>query len=313
MRRFLYIVAAVALGSGTLSPFGSRGLAEGRGQAPDPADLVKQGRALAAQGKHEDAQRLYRQALRGNPRSFEARLAMGICLDLQGQYAEARTHLAEAITRADGITARNQAMNALAVSYAFEGRAADAMKHLAPVLEQLRADRDAAGAAAIANAAGRIYLETGDFANARKWYDAGHDQSREIAELPQSEMDLWELRWLHALARIAAREGKHDEASRHVAAFERVMNKRGKLADDNEIYRYLLGYVAYYAKDHDRAVAELVRGNLTDPFIVNLIAMSYESKGDTANAQQYYRRTLESNTHSIANAFARPHARLRIR
>jgi tetratricopeptide (TPR) repeat protein len=313
MRRILLIVAAVALGSGTLTPFDSRGLAQGRGQAPDPADLVKQGRALAAQGKHEDAQRLYRQALRANPRSFEVRLAMGICLDLQGQYAEARTHLAEAIKQADGITARNQARNALAVSYAFEGRAADAMKHLAPVFEQQRVDKDAAGSAATANALGRIYLETSDVLNARKWYELGYEQSLQISGLAPSEKDLWELRWLHALARLAAREGKSDEVRRHVAAFEQVMNRRGRLSDDNEIYRYLLGYVAYYAKDYDRAIAELVRGNLSDPFIVNLIAMSYEAKGDTANAQQYYRRTLESNAHSLNNALVRPYARLRIR
>jgi len=283
------------------------------GQAPDPVDLVKQGRALAAQGKHEEAQRLYRQALRSNPRSFDARLAMGICLDLQGQYAEARTHLSEAVKQADGITARNQAMNALAVSYAFESKAADSLKYLAPVFEQQRADRDSAGAAATANALGRIYLETGDTVNARKWYDLGHEQAKQITGLPQPEMDLWELRWLHALARVAAREGKAEEARRQLASFEQTMNKRARLKDDDEIYRYLLGYVAYYAKDYDRAIAELVKGNLADPFVVTLIAMSYDGKGDAPNAQKYYRRALESNAHNLGNAFARPLARAQVR
>jgi tetratricopeptide (TPR) repeat protein len=283
------------------------------GQAPDPGDLVKQGRALAAQGKHEEAARLYRQALRNSPRSFDARLAMGICLDLQGQYAEARTHLAEAVKQADGIAARNQAMMAMASSYAFESKAADAARHLDPVFAQQLADKDYAGAAATANALGRIYLESGDTANARKWYEHGYEQARTIQGLPPSELDLWGLRWIHAEARIAAREGKGDEARRHVLAFEQAMAKRGRLADDNEIYRYLLGYVASHTKDYDRAIAELVKGNLGHPFVVNLIAMSYEAKGDTANAQLYCRRTLESNAHSLNNAFARPIARSRVK
>jgi tetratricopeptide (TPR) repeat protein len=301
MRRFS-VVFVVALATVALT-----------GQAPDPVDLVKQGRALAAQGKHDDAQRLYRQALRSNPRSFDARLAMGICLDLQGQYAEARTHLAEAVKQADGITARNQAMNALAVSYAFEAKADDALKYLAPVFEQQRTDRDQAGAAATANAMGRIYLETGDTANARKWYELGHEQAKQISGLPQPEMDLWELRWLHALARVAAREGKAEEARRQVGLFEQTMNKRARLKDDDEIYRYLLGYVAYYGKDYDRAIAELVKGNLADPFVVTLVGMSYDAKGDTPNAQKYYHRALEANAHNLSNAFARPFARVRVR
>ena len=71
--------------------------------------------------------------------------------------------------------------------------------------------------------------------------------------MPQADRDLWELRWLHAAARLAAREGKADEARKHVASFEQNMQKRGRASEDNEIYRYLLGYVSFYLKDYDRA------------------------------------------------------------
>ena len=77
-----------------------------------------------------------------------------------------------------GGPARNQALNAMAISYAFESRAADALKYLAPVFDQQLADQDLGGAAATANAIGRIYLETGDTANARRWYDTRHEQAR---------------------------------------------------------------------------------------------------------------------------------------
>jgi tetratricopeptide (TPR) repeat protein len=282
-----------------------------RGQTPTPEDLVKQGRTLVSKGKLDEAISSYRQAIRLAPQSFDARLAMGIVLDLQGQYAEARTHLTEAVRLAPP-GARNQALSTMATSYAFEGRAPEVLKYYEPVYKQQLADQDVAGAAATANAQGRAYLESNDFANAHKWYELGAECARKIQGLPQSDRDLWELRYLHAAARIAAREGKAEEARKQVAAFEQVMQRRGKLGDDNEIYRYLLGYVAYYTKDYDRAISELAKGNLGDPFIANLLAMAYDAKGDTANARQYYRRVMEINAHSLSNAFARPYARAKL-
>jgi Flp pilus assembly protein TadD len=282
-----------------------------RTQAPAPEDLVKQGRTLVSQGKLDEAISRYRQAIRLSPQSFDARLALGIALDLQGQYAEARTHLTEAIRRAPA-GARNQALAAMAISYAFESRAADALKFFEPVYTQQLADQDLGAAAATANAIGRMFLEAGDTANARRWYDNGGQCGKKIVGLPTADQDLWELRWLHAQARIAARENRADEARKHVAQFEQVMQRRGKLADDSEIYRYLLGYVAFYQKDYDRAIGELAKGNLADPFMSNLLGMAYEAKGDMNNARQYYRRTLEINAHSLPNAFARPHARSKV-
>jgi Flp pilus assembly protein TadD len=283
----------------------------GRAQSPTSEDLVKQGRALVSQGKLDEAVSVYRKAIKIGPQSFDAKLALGIVLDLQGQYAEARTHLSDAIRFAPA-GARNQAMTAMAISYAFESRSPEVVKYFEPVYKQQLADQDMGGAAATANAIGRVYLETNDPANARKWYEMGSQCGRQVPGLPQSDRDLWEMRWLHAAARIAAREGRTDEARKQVTAFEQVMQRRGKLADDNEIYRYLLGYVSYYTKDYDRAIAELAKGNLADPFIANLLAMSYEAKGDLTNARQYYRRTLELNPHSLPNAFARPYARAKL-
>lgn len=300
MRRLPLVVCLAALLSVVVST-----------QAPAPEDLVKQGRTLVSQGKLDEAITQYRQAIRLSPQAFDARLALGIALDLQGQYAEARTHLNEAIRRAPA-AARNQALTAMAISFAFESRATDALKYLEPVYTQQLADQDLGGAAATANAIGRLYLETGDTATARRWYDNGGQCGKKIAGLPSADQDLWELRWLHAQARIAARENKADEARKYVAQFEQVMQRRGKLADDNEIYRYLLGYVGYYLKDYDRAIGELAKGNLADPFMSNLLGMAYEAKGDMNNARQYYRRTLEINAHTLQNAIARPHARSKV-
>ena len=91
-------------------------------QAPDPDALVRQGRTLVGQGKHDEAERLYRQAISLSPRSFEATRALGVLLNLKGQYPEARTHLQRALQVAPTPTVRHQIMADVALSYAFEGK-----------------------------------------------------------------------------------------------------------------------------------------------------------------------------------------------
>jgi tetratricopeptide (TPR) repeat protein len=281
-------------------------------QAADPEAIVRQGRALVNQGKLDEAERAYRQAVSLSPRSFETAMALGTLLDLKGLYPEAQSHLQRAIDLAPLGPPCNQALNALALSFAFEGRPAEAQKRFEDLRRRQAIEGDPAGAAASARALGRIYLESGDTVNGRKWYELGYQESKPAESQPESERLLWELRWHHAQGRLAAREGQMDEAKKHLAAFEVLMQKRGRQADDNDIYRWLAGYVAYYAKSYDRAIAELARGNLSDPFVLNMIGMAYEAKGDLANAREYYRRTLDTNVHNLQASLTRPHARQKL-
>src|SRR5688500_11746459 len=125
-----------------------------RAQAPE--DLVRQGRALMTQGKHNEAEKLYRQALHSSPRSFEAARALGILLDLKGQYPEARKHLQVAIDVAPTVTVRNQATYDLALSFVFEGKVAEAQRHFESVRRQQQIDGDLAAAGASARSIGRV-------------------------------------------------------------------------------------------------------------------------------------------------------------
>jgi tetratricopeptide (TPR) repeat protein len=280
--------------------------------AQAPEDLVRQGRALMTQGQHEEAERLFRQALKASPRSFEAARALGILLNLKGQYPEARKHLQVARDVAPTSTVRNQATFDLALSYVFEGKPSEAQPHFETVRRQQQIDGDMAGAGASARAIGRVYLEAGDIANGRTWYEIGYREWRPLPSQPEAEQLLWELRWRHFQARVAAQEGKREDARRLLGEFEAIMQKRGKLAEDNELYRWIAGYVAYYAKDYDTAITQLTQGNLNDPFILTMIGLAYEGKGDMTNAREYYRRTIQSNVHNLQAAIARPRAKAKL-
>ncbi|MEO5894459.1 MAG: tetratricopeptide repeat protein, partial [Vicinamibacterales bacterium] len=168
--------------------------------------LVKEAQQLAGQGKHAEALDLYRKAMAADPKLVEAQLGVGQMLDMLGKHEEARQQLAKAIALA-GPELKDQARTAMAVSYAFESKAADAGTFYEPVFNDRVAAANFNGAAATANAMARVYLESGDLANAEKWYRTGNETATKIKDLTPAQSDLWQMRWLHAQARIAARRG----------------------------------------------------------------------------------------------------------
>ncbi|HZQ92677.1 MAG TPA: tetratricopeptide repeat protein [Terriglobales bacterium] len=298
------------------------GAIAGQAQAPavpTPADaameMVKQGRQLNSQGKQDEALALYQQALKASPDLFEAHLGAGVALDLKGQYAEARYHLNRALEAAKP-EQKNSAMRTLAMSYAFEGKAGEAAKYERPLYDEAVAKSDFPTAAEIANEQARLFIEAGDLDNAQKWYQMGHETALRKADLKPEERDLWDFRWENAQARIAARRGNRAEAGRHVAAAKAIMDKgtitRGGNTDQTRFWPYLTGYVAYHTGDYKTAIGELQKADQRDPFIMLLLAQSYEKTGDAAKAKELYQQIMTVNSHNPTNAFARPVARKKL-
>jgi len=279
-------------------------------QTVDPSDLVKQAQKLTAEGKEDEALALYRQALARSPELFDAHLGAGIVLDLQGAYKEARQHFERAILVAPD-EGKYQALVNMGVSYAFDGNAKSASTFYRQAFDRGMAAQDLRAAAETANALGRIYLESNDLDNAAKWYQTGYETSRRQPKLPADQADLWDLRWAHAQARIAARKGNAAEAHTQMAIVKGLLDK-GTNPDQRIQYPYLAGYVALYLKDYRGAIAALTEADQKDPFILVLLAQAYEKAHDAANARQCYAEALASNAHSVNNAFARPLAKKKL-
>lgn len=281
-------------------------------QPEGPDALVKEAASLNAAGRQDAALGLYQRALGLKPDFFEAHLGMGSALDLKGQYKQAREHLTRAIELARQGPPQAQALNAMAVSYAFEANAQEAAKYYQRLLDTQMTANDFAGAAATANALGRVYLESGDGSNALRWYQTGYETARRLPDQPESQLSTWEMRWHHAQARIAARRGDKAAARRHLDDTRAIVEKMGPQSDQGPVYQYAAGYVRFYAGEYDAALADLVKADATDPFILSLIAQAHEKKGDDGRAREYYEKVLALNSHSLQNAFARPLARRRL-
>lgn len=278
--------------------------------APDPNDPVKQGQKLAEEGKYDEALALYRKALEADPNSYDAHLASGIALDLKGEYAEGRQHIAKAIELATP-EQKGRALRTMGMAYAFVCQPKESEKHHQQAFEAQLGQQRYQQAAGVANELARVMLECDDISGAERWYKTGYQTAQKDTKLAEKDRALWEFRWHHALARLAARRGQKKEADQHVKEARTALDK-AQDKDQEPYYPYLTGYVAFYGKDYKKAIAELEKANQKDPFILALLAQAHEKSGDKAKAQELYRQVLTFNNHNPNGAYARPLAKKKL-
>lgn len=306
----LAMSAAVAQAQTAQPPAQGQPPQQQAGQAPvDP--LVKEGQQLVRNGEYEAALAQFRKAIEATPNSFPAHLQSGIVLDLMGRYPEARLEIQKAIDVAPTPENAISAKRAMAMSYAFERNCEGATKFEAPLYEDYLKKPDFFMAGEIANELARVCLESGDLNAAEKWYRAGYESGPKEPNIKPERKDLWDFRWEHAQARLAARRGNAAEAQKHVEAAKAVFAK-GTNPDQAPFVPYLVGYVAFYGGDYQAALTELQKANQNDPFILALIAQTYEKLGNQAQATEYYKKALASNAHNPTGAYARPLAKQKL-
>ena len=276
----------------------------------DAQALVKQGQKLNSEGKQDEALKLYQKALEMSPNLYQAHLESGVALDLKGDYAAAREHLKKAIEVAP-VDQKNRALRVMAISYAFESNSHEAEKYEKQVFDALLAKPDYDAAAGVANELARIKLESGDIDGAATWYKTGYETAMRKPDMKDADKNLWAFRWAHAQARIAARRGQRDEAQKEVVAAKAALEKANS-PDQALFFPYLTGYVAFYGGNYETAITELGKANQEDPFILMLLAESYEKVGDATRAKEYYGKVMANNGHGPTNAFARPVARRKL-
>jgi tetratricopeptide (TPR) repeat protein len=280
--------------------------ASGQPQSPPPEYIVK-GRALLRENKHAEALELYKQELAKAPNSVEANNAAGVVLDLMGNYTEARKYLAAAIDASTTPQAKAAANRAMAMSYAFENDCKRTVEWEQKVIDYYVSTNDFFQQGEIANEAARVCIEAGDLDTSAKWYKTGYEMGLKEPNIKPERVDLWEFRWQHAQARIAARRGNDAEAQKHVAAAKAAFDK-GTNPTQAPYVPYLIGYVAYYHGDYPKALEEFMKANQSDPFIQCLTAMAYEKLGDKDRAMELWRRAAATVSHNPPAAYARPRA-----
>ena len=280
-------------------------------QPQQQPEFVKQGQQLIRDGRPEDALALYRQTLQTSPDSAPANIAAGSVLDLMGKGDEARKYFSKAIEVADTPEHKAGAQRAMAMSYAFEGNCNKTIEYEQQVFNFHGSVGNFFQQGEIADEAARVCIDSGDLDAAQKWYKIGHDTGLQEPDIKPARQDLWNFRWEHAQARIAARRGEQAEAQKHVATAKAILEKSTN-PEQAAFFPYLKGYVAFYAGDYKTALDELSKANQNDPFIQCMIGQTYEKLGEKDKATEYYRKASTASSHNPPAAYAVPFARKKL-
>lgn len=274
---------------------------------PEQPEFVKRAQQLVRNGSLDEALAVYQAELKTSPDSVAAHNGAGVVLDLLGRTKEAKTHFTHNIEHAVSPAARANAQRALAMSYAFDNDCANTTRYEELAAVHWLGVPDYYRAGELYNEAARVCIEAGSFDAAETLYRRGEETGLKEPGIKPERVALWKFRTEHALARLAARRGKAEEAKKHVAAARAILDANPEMARDQEIFfPYLTGYVALYSGDAKTALAELQKARQDDPFIQLLMAQAYEKIGDHTNAAALYAKAAATTAHNPPAAYARP-------
>jgi tetratricopeptide (TPR) repeat protein len=282
---------------------------------------LRQANELLRAGQAADALAAVKREAAANPTSTPA----ANLLDVLGATTDARAIWQRRIDSAPDAAAKAAAQRAMAMSYAFDGDSANAVKSEQQVIaywvtrEQAEPQNAFYQQGEMANEAARVCIDAGDLAGAEQWYRKGTELGLKEPEPKTHPKSLWDFRLAHALGRLAARRGDAAEAQRQVAAARRILDGDATMAAQQErFFPYLVGYVALYTNDLKTAEAELTKalaisGNQSDPFMTCLLAMTCEKLGQAAKAKELYEKAYGLATaHNPPAAFVRPFVRKKL-
>jgi tetratricopeptide (TPR) repeat protein len=302
------IFPALALVTSSTTPLLAQGASQSRPQQPA---TVEQGQKLERDGKLADAFAIYETSLKDYPDSYGVNIAAGEVLDLLGRHDEARRDFEKAIAVADTPEHKAMAQRAEAMSYAFESNCSEAKDLEEQVFNYYESAGDFYQQGEMADEAARVCLDSGDFGQAEQLYRIGHDTGLKEPDVKPARVDLWNFRWENAQARIASRRGNRDEAQKHVAAAEAILNK-GTNPEQATFLPALKGYVDFYGGDFKSALDQFQKANQRDAFIQCMLAETYEKLGDKDKALELYRLAAAAITHNPPAAYSVPLAKKKL-
>ncbi len=261
---------------------------------PDyPAANIALGELARRRGDFGAAFNAYNHAVdeRGEPFAARygratARLYMG---DAEGAVAELE-QVAE--SAAPGSERFARARMGIFYVRAYQRRAAEG---LASAEAAVRAWEEAGSremAAALANAAGRVLLESGDPEGAESWYLRGGQLIAASGVAPE-QRTLWRVRELHGLARVAASRRQLPRARELAAEARRLMEGDAANAEHYAwIGPYLEGYLLLAERRSAEAAVELGKSDVERPFIAWLLGEAQARNRERGAARGWYEKAL---------------------
>lgn len=272
---------------------------------PNPYDSYAE--LLMKMGKYDASIVSYRKALEQNPNFVASFIGIATNLNFKGNHRDARKELQKLydIARNDG--ERRAALFAIAVSCADEGDLTMALQMIEKILAIDKELNDPAAMAQDLVNMGNIYLEMGDFENARLMFKSAVMKTAD-SDLSEEVKQNTHRGYLFNYGRVALKRENIEEA---VKMAEDYMTKAEEANNPLQIKlaHQLMGMIALEEKDYDKALGELLQANQQNPYNLYRMALAYQGKGDTAKAKEFCMKAAQFNAlNSLNQAFIRSKA-----
>ena len=273
------------------------------------------GQLSLAQGKLEDAEQAFNQALALDGSTPRVYGMLGNVSMLRGDYKKARGLYDQALGKRAANTAPGGIYYPMSLSYLYEGNVDQALAGLKGFLAEYKKSGQDANfpEVFIWNSIARINLENGRTEEAMKAYEEGF-KSVPGSKIEENDKKVWLGRLHHGKGRTLARMGKHEEAWKEAELIKKMIDEGGEEGKQYvPAYHYMAGYLKLESGDAAAAVEHLKQAEPDgDPFRKLLLARAYEKSGDKAAAKKAYTEIVGFNVNNLERALAYPEAKKRL-
>jgi tetratricopeptide (TPR) repeat protein len=259
---------------------------------PNPYDSYAE--LLMKMGRFDESVAQYKKALSIDPNFSNSHFGIAANRMFQGKHAEAITEAQKLADAARNDGDRRFAFFIKSVVYADQGKTDQAIKETEKEYAFDSKIGDPSQMAADANTIGIILLDAGKPVEAQKRFQQALDLQVNSGLSPEAKEDA-KLAHHYNLGRVALARTDlataKSEAGQYLKGAEAKQNST-RIQQAHE----LAGTVALKEKNFDQAISELGQANQQDPYVVYVLALAYEGKGDKAKATELYKQAAESYT-----------------
>jgi tetratricopeptide (TPR) repeat protein len=273
---------------------------------PNPYDSYAE--LLMKTGRFDESIAQYRKALSIDPHFIGSHFGIASDLTFQGKHdqAIAEAQKMERASRNDGD--RRFAMFTRTLVYVDQGNVNQALKEMQRQYDLGAGIGDTAAMAGDLISMGDILLNAGKPDDAKKRYEQALDL-QEKSGLPSEVKEDAKLGHHYNLARVALAKNDLETAKAEAATYLTGATAEQNPARTRQAHE-VAGGIALKEKKFDQAIDELGQANQQDPYVLYLIALAYQGKGDQGKAKEMFRQAAESYTLPTLNyAFIRAKAK----
>lgn len=273
---------------------------------PNPYDSYAE--LLMKIGEYDESIESYQKALALDSNFVASHIGIATNLNFKGQHEAARRQLDRlyAIARNDG--ERRAVHFAKAVSYVDQGDMAAAMAELEKQYALAEKIGDAGGMAGDLGVMGDVLCESGKYDEALGKYQMAVELIKK-SDLSDQIKENTSLNLFYITGYVAARKGDLAEARVKARQYLRGTEDLGN-PTLIRLAHQLMAVIALEDRDYDKALEELPKASLQNPYNLYRMALAYKGKGDDAKAKEFAKQAASFNAvNNMAEAYVRNRAR----